>query len=413
MRRRAALAAFVAFALLVARGLFDEARAQADRAPLILVSLDGFRWDYLEKAPAPNLRALAARGVKADALIPVFPTKTFPNHYTIVTGLYPAHHGIVANDILDPETHRTFALSKASEVRDPMWWGGEPIWVTAERAGLRAGTMFWPGSEAPIGGVRPTYWRVYDESLSGNARVDQVLRWLDLPAARRPTFLTLYFEDTDTAGHESGPDSDAVRLAIQRVDGYVGRLLKGLERRQLADRANVIVLSDHGMAATIPGQVLALSDYIALSDVEVSDINPGLGVFPKAGKETVVYEALRAANVHLKVYRRAETPEAWHYRDHKRIPPIVGVMDEGWEIVTGSLVGTVVRKVRPPRGVHGYDPAVRSMHGIFVGAGPAFRRGVAVPAFENVHVYNVLAKILGVTPAPNDGDVAAAKAIVR
>jgi predicted AlkP superfamily pyrophosphatase or phosphodiesterase len=415
-RRAWSLFVRVAVAAMVAAlaGLATAGRLAAEDAPLlILVSFDGFRWDYLQKAPAPNLQALAVRGVKAEGLIPSFPAKTFPNHYTIVTGLYPGRHGIVGNNIRDAGTGRTFALSKAAELRDPMWWGGEPIWVTAERAGVRTGTMFWPGSEAPILGVRPTHWRAYQQSLRGAARVDQVLAWLDQPASRRPGFVTLYFEDTDAAGHDAGPDSEDVRRAITRLDGHLGRLMRGLERRKLADRANIVVLSDHGMAATIPGRVLKLSDYISLADVEIVDINPNLGVFPKAGREQAVYQALVKASPALRMYRRAETPAAWHYRDHARIPPLVGVVDEGWELVRGTLTDRVVDAVVPARGSHGYDPSLESMRGIFVAAGPAFRSGATMPAFENVHIYNALAAALGITPASNDGDLRMAKRMLR
>jgi predicted AlkP superfamily pyrophosphatase or phosphodiesterase len=406
----------LALALLVALGSGPAHRLSAQTAadsPLFLISLDGFRWDYLRKAPAPALQRLVERGVRAEGLIPSFPTKTFPNHYTIVTGLAPEHHGIVANDIRDVATGRTFAMSKASEVRDPMWWGGEPLWVAAERAGRRAGTMFWPGSEAAIGGVRPSQWRPYLESMSGAARVDQVLAWLDLPASRRPSLFTLYFEDADSAGHANGPDSDAVRRAIGHVDGYVARLVSGLERRGLATRSNIVVVSDHGMAATVPTQIIELDDYIALADVEVIDINPTLGLFPAAGKADAVYRALTAAHPHLHVYRRQETPEAWHYRQHRRIAPIVGVVDEGWQIVRGTVVERAVRTVRPPRGLHGYVPSVASMRGVLIAAGPAFKQGVTVPAMENIHVYNALATALGVKPAPNDGDMTVARRLLR
>ncbi|HEX5107411.1 MAG TPA: ectonucleotide pyrophosphatase/phosphodiesterase [Vicinamibacterales bacterium] len=378
-----------------------------------MISLDGFRWDYLEKTSAPALRALASRGVRAEALIPSFPTKTFPNHYTIVTGLYPGHHGIVANNILDAGTGRAFSMSNRTETRDPMWWGGEPIWVTAGRAGRMVATMFWPGSETAIGGVMPAYWRPYDEDLSGAARVDQVLRWLDLPASRRPAMLTLYFEDVDSAGHDSGPDSEGVRQAIRRVDGYVGRLMRGLKSRRLDDLANIIVVSDHGMAAVLPGRVLTLSDYVPLADVDVADINPTLGLFPKAGKGDSVYRALAAASPFLHVYRREETPAAWHYRDHKRIPPIVGVVDEGWQIVSGTIKDKAEQLLRPPRGAHGYDPSVVSMRGILIAAGPAFKEGATVPAVENVHVYDLLAAVLKITAAPNDGDTGLRRQFLR
>jgi predicted AlkP superfamily pyrophosphatase or phosphodiesterase len=381
---------------------------------VILLSLDGWRWDYHTKAPTPNLRSLIQRGVHAENLIPSFPSKTFPNHYTIVTGLYPEHHGIVGNNIRDPASGRTFAISRPREVRDPMWWGGEPIWVTVQRSGQLAGAMFWPGSEAPIGGMLPRYWKRFDDNYPPNNRVDQVLAWLDLPASSRPTLLTLYFSDVDTAGHDAGPDSVDVRDAIRRVDGYIGRLLRGLERRHLQDAVNIVVVSDHGMAAVTRDRVVILDDYVSLSSEEVVDLNPTLGIFPRAGTEDAVYRGLVNAHPRLKVFRRASTPEAWHYRDHPRIPPIVGVTDEGWQIVRrNTVVAVLAGRIRPAGGQHGYDPAVMSMRGLFVAAGPAFKQGATVPAFENVHIYNVLAQVLHVTPAPNDGRVDVARSLLK
>lgn len=412
--RRAALVLGLAV-LCAGSGCTSQREGAADvQAPVILLSFDGWRWDYHTKAPAPNLRSLMARGVRAENLIPSFPPKTFPNHYTIVTGLYPGHHGIVANSILDPATGRTFATAKVEEVRDPMWWGGEPIWVTAQRQGRITASMFWVGTEAPIGGVLPRYWKAYDENFPPNDRVDQVLQWLELPAAERPTFVMLYFSDTDSAGHDDGPDSQAVRDAIVRADGYLGRLLRGLEQRGLTERVNIVVVSDHGMAEVSPDRVVVLDDYISLEDVEISDINPGVGLFPKSGKEEQVYRALVNAHPRLHVYRRDMTPETWHYRDHPRIPPIVGVADEGWQVLRRSTMAEIrAGRISAARGQHGYDPALMSMRGVFVAAGPAFKRGVTVPAFENIHIYNALAQVLGVTPAANDGDPAVARSLLR
>jgi len=381
---------------------------------VILISFDGWRWDYDTKAPAPNLRRLVARGVRAENLIPSFPSKTFPNHYTIVTGLYPGHHGIVANAIHDPQTGRTFTRTATRELRDPMWWGGEPIWVTAERQRQSTATMFWVGSEGPIGGLQPRYWKAYDERVSPNARVDQVLRWLDLPAGERPTFVTLYFSDLDTAGHNAGPDSPGVRDAIRRADGYLGRLLRGLDRRGLTDAVNLVVVSDHGMAAVDATRVVVLDDYLPLDDVTVVDINPTLGLFPPPGREDAAYRALADAHPRLSVYRRAQTPERWHYRDHPRIPPIVGVADEGWQLLRrNTLTALRAGRIRGLAGQHGYDPAIMSMRGIFVAAGPAFKPGVTVPPLENVHLYEAFAQILRLTPAANDGDPALARSLLR
>jgi predicted AlkP superfamily pyrophosphatase or phosphodiesterase len=286
VRRLPILAAIAALTLAATHG-FAQRDPFADLQPtVILVSFDGFRWDYPSKAPTPNLRRLMERGVQARNLIPSFPSKTFPNHYSIVTGLYPGHHGIVANNIFDPPTGRTFATAKREELRDPMWWGGTPIWTLVERAGRKSAPLFWPGSEAPHAALMPAYWEPYEENRPGNARIDQILSWLDLPPAQRPTFLSLYFEDTDAAGHADGPDSPQVRDAIMRDDAYIGRLMDGLSRRGLVDRVNVVVVSDHGMAAVDDTRVIVADDYVSANDVVIADINPTLVSFRKLAKRT-------------------------------------------------------------------------------------------------------------------------------
>jgi predicted AlkP superfamily pyrophosphatase or phosphodiesterase len=396
-------------------GRAQQRSAEDFKPTVILISLDGFRWDYPARYRPANLQRLIARGVRAERLIPSYPSKTFPNHYTIVTGLYPGHHGVVGNTMKDPATGRWFSMSDRTEVQDSLWWGGEPIWVGAQRAGQATAAMFWPGSEAPIKGVRPTFWLPFDDRVPGNSRVDRVLGWLDLPSATRPTFLTLYFSEVDTAGHNSGPDSSAVRTAVARVDGYLGRLVRGLERRNLLDRVNLVVVSDHGMAEVSTGRVVVLDDYISLGDIEIVELNPTLSIIPRPGREEAVHAALAKAHPRLHVYRRAESPPDWHYRDHPRIPPIVGVVDEGWQVLRRStLAADLARKLVGPRGAHGYDPkASPAMGGLFVAAGPAFRSNATVPPFENVHIYHALTQVLGVPPAPNDGDATVAQSLLR
>lgn len=369
---------------------------------LILLSFDGWRWDYHTKAPTPNLRRLMARGVRAERLIPVFPTKTFPNHYTIVTGLYPVHHGIVGNTMRDPSTGLRFSLGDRKMMGDTRWWAGEPLWVTATRQGRRSATLFWPGSEAEIAGMRPDYWLPYDGTLPNEARVDRILAWLDLPAAERPAFITGYFNDADDAGHVWGPESRAVRDAIARLDVLLGRLVRGLEARQLLDRVNIVVVSDHGMAGRRADRVIALADYLDLDTVEIVEIDPHLTLNVRGASVEDVYRRLARAHPHLRVYRRDQTPEHWRFRGHPRIPAIVGMSDEGW--ILAARRPAVAAAPGRTSGNHGYDPRVRAMHGLFVAAGPAFRRGATAPPFETVHVYTALAGALGVTPAPNDGD---------
>jgi predicted AlkP superfamily pyrophosphatase or phosphodiesterase len=395
-------------------GVRDAPRtAPATRPLLILVSLDGWRWDYDTKAPAPNLRALMARGVRATGLIPGFPSKTVPNHYSIVTGLYPGHHGMVANVIRDPQTGRLFERTNRREVEDPMWWGGDPVWNSAQRAGFIAATMFWPGSEAPVGGMQPRYWREFDERLPERDRVAQVLAWLDLPPAARPHLLTLYLNEVDTLGHWYGPDSTRVRDAIVRADAHLGTLVSGLQDRGLLDSANLVVVSDHGMASTTRARTIVVDDYVAVADVEIADINPTLGVTPRAGRAPHVLTALRMAHPNLRIYARDETPVHWHLRGQPRVPPITGVADEGWVVLLRRSIDEYWKR-SADGGQHGYDPRLRSMHGIFVAAGPAFRDdGGAVPAFENVHVYNALAMALGIRPSPSDGDPTVARRVLR
>ena len=389
------------------------AQTRPAEAPLtILVSIDGWRWDYDTKAPSPHMRALIARGVRAEALIPGYPSKTVPGHYSMATGLFPGHHGMIANVIRDPATGRIFRRTDREAVSDPMWWGGEPIWNTVQRQGLTAATMFWPGSEAKVGGMQPRYWRVYDETVPAAARVDQVLSWLDLPAAQRPSLVTLYFDQVDRMGHWYGPDSTQVRDEIVRTDAQIGRLVEGLGARSLIGRANIVVVSDHGMAPTAQRQTIFVDDYVALADIEIADINPTLGVIPRPGRDEAVYRALSTAHPRLSMYRADQTPEWWHFRNQPRVPPITGVADEGWVVMRRADFANYWRR-SPTGGQHGYDPRTPSMGGLFVAAGPAFKAGVTVPAMENVNVYRIVALALGVEPRDTDADPAAVQTVMR
>jgi predicted AlkP superfamily pyrophosphatase or phosphodiesterase len=384
----------------------------ADGRLTILVSFDGWRWDYDTKAPAPALRALMARGVRVEGLVPGFPSKTIPNHYSMATGLYPGHHGMIANVIRDPGTGRVFRRSDRAEITNPMWWGGEPIWNTAQRQGLIAATMFWPGSEAAIGGMQPRYWREFDATVPASARVDQVLAWLDKPAADRPSLVTLYLDEVDVMGHWYGPDSMQVADAIRRTDAELGRLVEGLAARQLLERANLVVVSDHGMAATTQRQTIFVDDYLSLDDVEIADINPTLGVIPRAGRTDAVYRALAHAHPRLSMYRAADTPESWHLRGQSRVPPVTGVADEGWVVLRRADFAEYWKR-SPSGGQHGYAPEVRTMDGIFVAAGPAFKVGRVVPAMENVNVYRAVALALGIEPRETDADPSDVAALMR
>jgi len=378
------------------------------RPTVILISLDGFRYDYLDKYGPPNLTSLAHEGVQARWMTPAFPSKTFPNHYTIATGLYPQNHGIVENNVYDAATKTTFTMDKREEVQNGRWWLGEPIWITAEKQGQKSAPFFWPGSEAEIAGKHGTYWVPYDGKMPDEARVDQILAWLDLPAAERPTFLTLYFSDVDNAGHEFSPDAVETRAAVLKVDAGLGRLIDGLKARGIFDQVNLIIVSDHGMATQDPNNTIILDELFDTTLAEkvlwTSEI---VSIFPREGDEDKIYKTLKAKlPPHATVYRKAEMPARFHYSNSPRIAPLLVLPDEGWMLLTRKRLEEKKAKgeMNGLRGGHGYDNELPSMRAIFIAHGSAFKKGVVIEPFENIDVYNLMANILGLTPAPNDGN---------
>jgi predicted AlkP superfamily pyrophosphatase or phosphodiesterase len=402
------LSRILSFAFIVFFACSEQPSNIADVQPtVLLISLDGFWSGYFGRTQTPNLDRIAREGVKARWLIPQFPTKTFPNHYTIVTGLRPEVHGIVNNTIYDPHFDALFTLSDTGAVRDARWYGGEPLWVTAELQGQKAATYFWPGSEAAIKGVRPTYGKAYVHTTPDSQRVEEVLGWFDLSHEKRPTFLTLYFSLLDDAGHRFGPDSSAMLEVLPRADALIGYLVEGLETRGILDRINLIVVSDHGMVQTSNERVIFIDDYTDTSEVRIIDWSPFVHLWPKPGKEEAVYRRMTGAHPRLQVYRTAETPDRLHERDHPRIAPIIALADEGWSLSTRSF------RRSSSGGNHGYDNALESMRAIFLARGPAFQQGIVVDPVENIHIYELICSVLNLKPAPNHGNLAAVKSLLR
>lgn len=375
--------------------------AAAATPSVLLVSIDGFRADYLDLGITPNLARLAREGVRADWLTPSYPSLTFPNHYAIVTGLRPDHHGVVHNTMRDEELGR-FRIGNAEAVGDGRWWGGEPVWVAAERAGMATATLFWPGSEAAIGGVRPTRWMPYDGDMPAAERVDIVLGWLSEPVTSRPRFATLYFGAVDHAGHDHGPDSVQAHTAVRAADAAIGRLLDGLAARGLEDEVNLVVVSDHGMATVPAGQTLVIESMVDPADATLVTAGQSLGFVPVPGREAQAEAQLLGRHAHYACWRKGELPERWHYGSHPRVPAIVCQTDEGWNAAPREW-GRQGKALRD-HGSHGFDPALPSMRAIFLARGPAFREGARVPAFDNVDVYPLLMQLLGLPPKANDGD---------
>lgn len=398
----AALAAFPTFAgaqpalVLSAPAQVAQNRTQ-DRPATILISIDGFRADYLERGLTPNLSALAARGVTAP-MQPSFPTKTFPNHYTIVTGLRPDRHGIVSNNMLDPRRPGVrFSLGNPDQALDPFWWEeGEPLWITAERAGIRTATEFWPGSEAAIHDLRPSDWHRFDQHVSNRQRVETVLDWMRRPADVRPAFVTLYFDIVDTQGHRFGPDSAELNAALVEVDSQIGYLIDGLV--EMGRATDIVVVSDHGMRAVDETRVIQLDELLDPQSYLLIDGGPFASIEPAAGTDRIVHGALLAQHEHMDCWEREDIPQRFAYGRNPRVGAILCLAEPGWIIIQGTPRHPVAG------GSHGWDNADPQMQALFIAAGPRISATTPVTNLENVDVYALLAALVGVAPLPNDGD---------
>lgn len=390
-----------------------QAAAPAEvRAPVtILVSIDGFRPDYLDRGVTPNLNRLAAGGVTGP-MRPSFPSKTFPNHWTLVTGMVPDHHGIVANSMLDAaRPDETFTM--ASD--DPFWWNAaEPIWVTAEKAGIPTATMFWPGSNVAWGGVkapkwpyeiaggtRPRDWQQFNEAVNDRQRVDSLIDWLRRPAAGRPRFLTLYFDEVDTAGHRFGTRDARTTAAVAAVDRSIGLLLDGLAT--LGQPANLVVVADHGMADTSSDRTIALDTIVPPDAARVFEAGPYATFYPAPGREAEVAAALTRPHPHMSCWPRTAIPARFRYGTNPRIPPFLCLADDGpdgaWKLAKTAPT------FRQQGGEHGFDNAAPDMRALFIANGPAFVPGRRVETFDNVDIAPLLRDLLGLPAGTGlDGD---------
>ena len=390
--------------------------AEAPPAPLprpatqpvtILVSIDGFRPDYLDRGVTPNLNALAAGGVSA-AMRPSFPSVTFPNHWTLVTGKVPDHHGIVGNTMEDPRRPgETFTM--ASD--DPFWWNeAEPIWVTAERAGIRTATMFWPGANVGWGGTlipdshgtvehatRPEDCQQYNGAVTGEQRVDAVIDWLRRPAAARPRFVTLYFDIVDTAGHGHGPQSPEVTAAVAKVDTQIGRLVAGL--RALHQPANLVIVADHGMSPTSSTRVIPIDRIASPADYRTLNSGPYMGLYPTPGHDAALAAALLRPHPHMQCWRKGQIPARFRYGTNPRVPPYICLAEPGW----------MIAKTAPAEpfsgGAHGYDNRAPDMAALFIANDPAFVGGKRLASFDNTDINPLLRDLIGLPAGQGlDGD---------
>jgi predicted AlkP superfamily pyrophosphatase or phosphodiesterase len=383
--------------LIISSGFRGDGR-KPFRNYVVLVSLDGFRWDYPSLYNTPNINRIAAEGVKADRLIPSFPTNTFPNHYTIATGLYPDHHGLINNNFLAPDLGLYYRIGDRSAVENPAFYGGEPIWVTAEKQGVRAASFFWVGSEASVSGMHPTYWKKYDETVTYEARIDSVVKWLNYPEDQRPELITLYFDEPDATSHKAGPQSPLTGRVVERLDSLIGVLRFKLATLSYSKRINLILLSDHGMGPISSDRYINLKEVVPERMIShISGSNPVFLINANDGKLDSVLLLLNARKG-LKAWAKQDVPPRLHYSTNPRIPQIVVTADSSWSLGTRPDASSI------KGGTHGYDNADSDMHAIFYAAGPAFNKNYRFHELNNTDIYGMICRILNIKPAPNDGN---------
>ncbi len=383
---------------------------------VVLISLDGFRWDYVERFQPPHLKAFIEEGVAGDAMIPCYPSKTFPNHYSIATGMRPMQHRLVGNSFYDAKKGKVYAVSKRDIVQDGSWYGGTPIWVNAELQGMVSASYFFVGSEADVKGVRPTYYYNYDGTVPNEKRVEKMLEWLRLPEANRPHLIAGYFSDMDDAGHRYGPNDDEnIKKALFDLDVVLGQFFDGVKKLDIP--VNIIIVSDHGMAEVALDQLIPFEpleseeDYILVSEGAL------LHIYLKEGANAdSVIQRLRSLEwaEHYTVCKAADFPYYIGPRLDPRVGDIIVLPDFPWYFTSSRSFAFLKNMGRGVMGEHGYPTAYREMHGIFYAAGPAFEPGARVKAFENIHVYPLICEILSLTaPTEVEGSIEVLKGVLR
>jgi predicted AlkP superfamily pyrophosphatase or phosphodiesterase len=374
-----------------------------DKPYLILISIDGFRWDFQDLYDTPTLDRIAATGVRAERMIPVFPTLTFPNHYSIATGLYPARHGLIGNRFPSKDRTGFYALSDREAVQDGAWYGGQPIWVAAEKAGMVTAAYYFVGTEADIDGISMTYWHAYDESVSGNDRVDKVIEWLSMPDVQRPHLITLYFEDVDSTTHRYGPGSAESIAAISRVDGYLDRLLAGIGELPVAEDIYLVVVSDHGHIPFVAGEMpFIVSSVIDIDDLRIVDHGASTYIYlpePDPARARGIRDRINEAWSHGTAMLPDETPTAWRVSSEAGFADVILVADPGFAALARPIETLRLKST------HGWAPEADGMHAAFLASGPRLPEGEEIGRIDAVDVYPLLMEILGLPVAtPIDGD---------
>lgn len=361
---------------------------------VFLVSMDGFRYDYPEKAATPNFARMARDGVRAEYMTSTFVTKTFPTHYSLVTGMYSESHGIVGNSMYDPEFDEFFSMRS----HETKWWdAGEPLWITARKRGLTSGTIFWPGSEAQIQGMHPNKWYKYNESITFDQRIDIAINMLKNDNFN---FVTTYFHEPDRTGHIYGPNSREIEDMVMEMDTLLGTILNKLIANGLQDKVNLILVSDHGMTEVdYVNRLVEIYSLVDKSQIQLTvDSGPIMHVLPAEGQADAVLSAINSHS-HFTAYRKSDIPDRFHYQNNRRIMPIFVLANEGWSITWNAS------RTSAGKGNHGYDNSLMSMKPIFYAMGPNFRSNFSAPPMNAVDIYPLVCELLDMTPSPNNGSL--------
>lgn len=367
---------------------------------IILISFDGFRWDYLDRGLTPNLQKLIDDGVRAISLKPTYPSKTFPNHYSIVTGMYNENHGIISNSFTNLKTGERFRIGDTSAVRNPEWYKGKAIWETAKRQGVITASYFWPGSELNAEKRRPNYFMKYEHEKPYKERVDGVIDWLNLPNENRPKFITLYFHDTDSYGHDFGTTSKEIDESISRLDSVTGYLLSKLECLSIADSINLIIVSDHGMTDVSSERTIVLDSLVGGYDYYLQGDRAFGMIEPKDSNDIEeIYNKFKSGESNYKVYRKYEFPIYYHYNKNELITSIIIVADLGWSLIKKGNSNNNGYSISG--GNHGYDNNFMDMHGIFIANGPEFKKNMKTGTLQNIDINPLLCKILNIEHEPD------------
>ncbi|MFY0689499.1 MAG: alkaline phosphatase family protein [Cyclobacteriaceae bacterium] len=375
---------------------------------VLMVSFDGFRYDYISRVNTPNFDHIVEHGASADGLIPCFPSKTFPNHYSLVTGMYPGNHGLVDNSFYHKQRREHYKMKDPTKVRDQAFYGGTPLWQLVQQNGMKSASYYWVGSEAPIQGSYPDYYTMYNHNTPNEDRIDQVFEWFELPEEDRPKLVNLYFALVDDAGHDFGPEASEVNQATVEADRLIGLILDKIKSSQLD--INLVVVSDHGMARVqdVAKNYFYLSDISGLNRFNVVNSSTMAHVYTSTKHETdSLFNTLDRLDLSgCTIVKKSESPKEWHYRDAVQAGDILILMDEG-RMMKEKRTGNESYSTRS-LGTHGYDPASsRDMMGVFYAYGPQIKSAKRLSAFENIHVYPFVCQLLGIrAPEEIDGDPA-------